>query len=826
MNTLAARTGAALLLQLTALVVLGAALLGQAWLDPRSKPRLLVLIDRSQSMPRPAADQALAEVERAAQAAGAADLQWIEFAGQPGALSQQAADALAPLQPSATHIEAALQAALAAHAQRAFTGAVMISDGLATEGDTARGLRAVQDAGLPLQWLAVGRPPPTTRIAQVLAPDRARAGQTLQIAVQLAGVLDKPLRLQASARAPGGETRLASGQAGSDGRVTIELDAPRPGAVVVDLRLEDPATGRTLDAMPDAAAIDVAPRAAVLYAQGSAGPLARSLIQGGWSLDVVPASRLDAQADGLDGYQAVVLDDVALADASPRFWRLLVQAVQHRGLGLLVLGGERSFARGGYRGSALETVLPVLSEPAALEPALNIVFAVDKSGSMGEGSGGVDRFALAQRAVLETARGLGARDAIGLLVFDVAPRLLLPLGPAPAGIRALERDWQASPNGGTRLAPALEAAIAELEHAAAGRRLLVLVTDGFIDNAPLSELRARLDRARIETIALAVGPDADVAALQRLVGTQAGLVLRVDQAAELPAVMQAGLERRRARVERGTIAVRQIQALPFSPGVFKDWPAITAHPVTRARPGASVVVQSQTGEPLIAFQPSGRGRVVAVTCGLGPWVAPWARWRGWPQLAGGLAAWVSGPAPNGAVGVTVSDLPGGLQVEVEAAVEAVGSARSDGAGTGGVSILVDTPTKQGLPLALDPVAPGRWRTAVADAGPGLYTVLASTPQGTQRQLHLRRERSENESWGTNPALAAWRSAGLIRAWDPAPLPHAPSAGPGLRPADRSLIGLALALFGAGVVVDRTRLTATGVAARVAAALRRWRAPAP
>ena len=201
------------------------------------------------------------------------------------------------------------------------------------------------------------------------------------------------------------------------------------------------------------------------------------------------------------------------------------------------------------------------SEPAALDQPASVVFAVDKSGSMGQGSGGVDRFQLAQRAVLETARSLTERDSLGLVVFDVAPRVLIPLGPAPAGTTALERDWRASPNGGTRLAPALDAAIAELERSGAARRILVVVTDGFVDDAPLAELRARLARSRIETIALAVGPDADARALERLVGAEAGLVLRVDQAAELPLVMRSALDRRRARIERGTIAVEQRQAL-------------------------------------------------------------------------------------------------------------------------------------------------------------------------------------------------------------------------------------------------------------------------
>ena len=155
--------------------------------------------------------------------------------------------------------------------RRAFASVVMISDGLENAGDAARALRAMREARLPLQWIAVGRPPPETRVSEVLAPDRAMAGQRIQITVQLAGRLDRPLRVKATARATTGETQVASGEPDGEGRATIELDASRSGAVLVDVALEDPLSGQTLDALPDAAVIDVAPRAAILYAQGSSG---------------------------------------------------------------------------------------------------------------------------------------------------------------------------------------------------------------------------------------------------------------------------------------------------------------------------------------------------------------------------------------------------------------------------------------------------------------------------------------------------------------------------------------------------------------------------
>ena len=75
-------------------------------------------------------------------------------------------------------------------------------------------------------------------------------------------------------RAPqAAQTQAASSDGDAAGRATIEFDAGRNGAVLVDVALEDPVSGQALDAWPNAAVVDVAPRAAILYAQGSTGAL-------------------------------------------------------------------------------------------------------------------------------------------------------------------------------------------------------------------------------------------------------------------------------------------------------------------------------------------------------------------------------------------------------------------------------------------------------------------------------------------------------------------------------------------------------------------------
>jgi Ca-activated chloride channel family protein len=799
MNTHAPWTIIALALQAMALLALLLALGGVSWLDVRSKPRVLILVDRSMSVPQASADAAVAQVLRDSKAIDAGEVRLIEFAGRAAAGPAGPSQPRSTLDPSSTNIEAALDAALTEHAKRPFTSVVMISDGFATIGDTVRALHAMQDARLPLQWIGVGRPSPTARIADVRAADRARTGEPIDVVVQVAGQLARPLRVVVQARGALAEMETASGVPDTQGLVTTRIEARREGVLVLDVALEDSASGQTLDTSRDVIAIDVVPRAAILYAQGSPGFLWRSLQAGAWSLNVVPATRLGTVGDRLDHYQAVVLDDVAISDAGPAFWNALVAAVRTRGLGLMVLGGERSFARGGYRGSTLESILPVLSEPAALDQPLSIVFAVDKSGSMGESSGAVDRFSLAQRAVLDTAGGLTERDALGLVTFDVVPRVLIPLGPATDGTRALARDWSAKPAGGTRLGPALEVAIDELARASDTRRMLVIVTDGFIDEAPLAALQARLKHLHIETIALAVGPDADLRALQRLVGNDAGSVLAVNQAAELPQVMRAAFERRRGRIERGNIAVTQPQPMPFAPDVWSDWPAIEAFAVTRPQPTASVTVETQRSDPLIAFQRAGLGRVVAVTSGLGSWNTQWLHWPAWSQLAGGLTGWISALPSAGSPAMIVTEHPGGVHVDVDF------QSGPDWAAAVDATLAVQTPTAQFNLLAVQHTAPGRARAMLPDHGPGVYTLLASNAHGTERLLHLRRDRGEHDAWGTNPAVDTWKTAGLLSDWNPSAMARHHAGQQNQHPLDRSLIGLALLLFLASVIVDRTML---------------------
>lgn len=70
----------------------------------------------------------------------------------------------------------------------------------------------------------------------------------------------------------------------------------------------------------------------------------------------------------LFAYDGLVLGSVEASFFTPDQLRMIADFVSQRGGGLLVLGGRNALAEGGYRGTAVDEVLPVVLEEAAPDP--------------------------------------------------------------------------------------------------------------------------------------------------------------------------------------------------------------------------------------------------------------------------------------------------------------------------------------------------------------------------------------------------------------------------------------------------------------------------
>jgi hypothetical protein len=156
----------------------------------------------------------------------------------------------------------------------------------------------------------------------------------------------------------------------------------------------------------------------------------------------VPPANLPADSAQFLGASLVVLDNVP-ADALDDSRRAAIEHyVKDLGGGLLILGGDRAFAAGGYGGTSLDAISPLSTTPP--EPTTHWILLADASGSMNQDAGGGrTRWAYAADAVVSAATQLPPADVLSVGSFaanvrwwssskSVADTTALPLPPADA----------------------------------------------------------------------------------------------------------------------------------------------------------------------------------------------------------------------------------------------------------------------------------------------------------------------------------------------------------------------------------------------------------
>jgi uncharacterized membrane protein len=97
------------------------------------------------------------------------------------------------------------------------------------------------------------------------------------------------------------------------------------------------------------------------------------------SLDLV--SGFPSTREELFAYRAVVLGSVEASAFTTEQLRMLAEFVSERGGGLLMLGGRRSFAEGGYAGTALADVMPVVLDGEAGESVAELEVHLTPAGA-------------------------------------------------------------------------------------------------------------------------------------------------------------------------------------------------------------------------------------------------------------------------------------------------------------------------------------------------------------------------------------------------------------------------------------------------------------
>ena len=163
--------------------------------------------------------------------------------------------------------------------------------------------------------------------------------------------------------------------------------------------------------------IKIVPRPKVLYVTEKNSPLAQELNKI-YELDVKNSIPSD-----LSEYMAVIINDIKAQKLTSSV-NMLSDYVSD-GNGLLFVGGESSFDRGGYKGTLLETLLPIKigASEEQNKSDINVVVVIDIS------HGTEDYVAVEKALALSVIDSLSEKNNVGAVAFNTQPYQIAEIKP-------------------------------------------------------------------------------------------------------------------------------------------------------------------------------------------------------------------------------------------------------------------------------------------------------------------------------------------------------------------------------------------------------------
>ncbi|MBT9582135.1 VWA domain-containing protein [bacterium] len=721
-------------LRLLSLLCLALALAGLRQRQPSDRLCVTFLIDQSLSTRRQQGFiQAYVEKVLAARP-GPVQVAVVHFAAEA---VLELAPTRTPYLPKTTHrlergesnLAAAVQYGAAAQPPGEAGRLVLISDGRQTRGDL---LRAAQASALEVDTVALPDSlEPEVTVEELRCPSSVAQKTPFDLVATLASTQPvKGAQLQLFRQGlPVGRYRLDL----APGRNVFLLPqaGEKPGVLRYEARLSVDHDGeRANNKGSGLTLVEGASRVALIHPMGAVDRLTPLLQARGLEVDSLDSSQLPNDVGEWLTYQAVILDNIPSTDLSSQQLESLAALVREAGVGLVMLGGPDSFAAGGYAHTALAEAMPVdlRVRKNLLTPPSAQLHVLDKSGSMGEVTQGVEHIAMAREASIAALEILTPEDQFGVIAFDDASKWVVPVQPVknPKALAGLIATLRAG--GGTDMFPALEQGVKALAASPLSSRHILILSDGATAPADFDGLAARAAQQRILISTVAVGDGADLVFLQRLAKSGKGRCYVADSAHALPRIFarETMLSSRSAFDERPA-SLKVTSAHPVLAGTdAATAPPLLGHNLVTAK-GAPhrILLETQGGDPVLAVGRYGLGKTVAFTADDGRrWSQAWSRRDDFGQLLLQSLRWCLPQGQQGPLEV-VSGLDSLQRLQVSARI----SPELAPQGLVG-SLLAPNGTSQTLELVQ--MGPDRFEVRSEFQGSGTFVLTLGTPDGRIR----------------------------------------------------------------------------------------------
>ena len=413
------------------------ALAGLALRLPRQAGTVVVIADRSQSLPADSESSQKEIVDLLLQGMTADDQLAVVSFGRNAIVERtpsrdKFAGFVGEVGRDESNMAEAMELALGLIPRGSPGRLLLLSDGQWTGRDpTEAGIRA-SGRNVAIDHRAMQRPATgDVAIARIDAPSSVQPSESFLVTAWIYASVAQETTYEFRR----GPVRLAAGKRKLDAglnRLTFRDQAIEPGVQAYSLTV----AGKEPDSIPEnntaRLLVGVEGARPILVVPSTAeSTFAQLLEAGGLKVKTVPVERCAWTLEELSGYSGVVLENVPADKIGTVGMQTLATWVQQTGAGLMVTGGRASFAPGGYFKSPLDPLLPVSMElrQEHRKLALAIVVALDRSGSMtAPVGGGKVKMDLANLGTVQVLDLLNPADEFGCIAVDTEPHVIVPFG--------------------------------------------------------------------------------------------------------------------------------------------------------------------------------------------------------------------------------------------------------------------------------------------------------------------------------------------------------------------------------------------------------------
>jgi uncharacterized membrane protein len=636
-----------------------------------------------------------------------------------------------------TGIAAALNMSSALLPQDAVRRVLLMTDGLENSGDMLSAARALSAAGIRMD-VAYFAPKQAgeAQVTSLAVPGYLHQGESFDIVATVHSTVagKAVLRLYCDRMQVSEQTvELQKGE----NRFVFTYKADKDG--IHTWKAEISAAWDTFSGNNRADAYTkVVGRPAVLLVSDAAEEteqLGKVLESAGYIVEKKGAVELGGKLDDYMKYQVIVLCNVPATSLSQDAMKMLDTFTRVLGRGLLVTGGQNSFALGEYGGTLLEDMLPVTSkvENYAELPKLALALVIDKSGSMSDGQYGISKRDLAVEAAARSVEILQPNDEIGVIAFDDQAAWAVPMGLAADKKKIQDQIATIRIGGGTMMYTPMVMARDALVKSDAQLKHVILLTDGMPADSGFEALAKDMKANGITLSTVAVGKDADTTLLKNLAELGGGRTYLVDEFSNIVSIFaKETYLATGAYLQNRTFTPAATSLAPAA--LSNGLPALHGYVNTTPKQMAEVELVSDKKHVIYARRRYGLGRTAVWTSDVkGLWSQDLL---GSSSAVKILSSLVSQVMPedegNGALEAALENGQGVVSLQ---------SATTDGAK---VKATVIAPDNSSFDITLDPVRPGQYEAKFDASQPGTYIIRATQQQSGAPDVTM--ETGLSSSW--------------------------------------------------------------------------------